>query len=430
MEPHLTQIGQRMSRLTGVRAIMKDIVETLRAGDGSWINLSAGNPVILSEIVDMWRECTQALLASDEFGQAICRYGASQGYEPLIEAIVADFKVRYGWNLTRRNVLITPGSQSLYFFAANAFGGRDTSGTLRPIVLPLSPDYTGYGGVSLTDGAIRSYRPSIDVLGPHRFKYRPDFDRLQIDASTGAVLFSRPCNPTGNVVTDAEVRRIVEIAAASDVPVLIDSAYAPPFPNLTFTDMQPIWADNVMHCMSLSKAGLPGERIGIAIGHPDLLLAIESFQSNANIHSSRFGQAIAARAIASGELARLSESVIKPHYKTKFDRLEAAFDREMPADVPWYLHKGEGAIFAWLWLQDLPMTDVELYGEIKQERVIVVPGASFFPGLEAEAWEHKQQCLRISLTATIEEIERGVAAIARVVNRVYNCSRVPATVAR
>ncbi|MEO0854215.1 MAG: valine--pyruvate transaminase, partial [Cyanobacteria bacterium J06648_11] len=280
-----------------------------------------------------------------------------------------------------------------------------------------------------TDGAIRSYRPSLDILGTHRFKYRPDFDRLQVDRSTGAVLFSRPCNPTGNVVTDAEVQRIVAMAAASNVPVLIDSAYAPPFPNLTYTDMQPIWADNVIHCMSLSKAGLPGERIGIAIGHPDLLLALESFQTNAAIHSSRFGQAIAARAITSGELARLAASVIKPHYQTKFDRLEAAFDREMPDDVPWYLHKGEGAIFAWLWLKDAPITDVEIYNEIKQERVIVVPGGSFFPGLEREDWEHKQQCLRISLTATPEEIEAGVAAIARVVNRVYNSSRVPAAVA-
>ncbi|MEO0853569.1 MAG: valine--pyruvate transaminase, partial [Cyanobacteria bacterium J06648_11] len=95
VEPHLTQVGQRMSRLTGVRAIMKDIVETLRAGDGSWINLSAGNPVILPEIVEMWRDCTRDLLRSDEFGTVICRYGASQGYEPLIEAIAADFNTRY-----------------------------------------------------------------------------------------------------------------------------------------------------------------------------------------------------------------------------------------------------------------------------------------------------------------------------------------------
>ncbi len=419
MEPHLTQFGQQMSRLTGVRAIMKDIVETLQADPTvGWINLSAGNPVILPEIEDMWRRYTHELLDSDHFGEVVCRYGASQGYEPLLEAVVDFFNRTYGWGITRRNVLITPGSQSLYFFAANCFGGYDAQGKMRSIVLPLSPDYTGYGGVSLTPGVLKSYRPTLDILAEHRFKYRPDFDNVQIDNTVGAVLFSRPCNPTGNVISEADVRQIVDLAAPYEVPVMIDSAYAPPFPNLAFTDMAPIWAENVVHCMSLSKAGLPGERLGIAIGDRKYILALECFQSNANIHSSRYGQAIAARAIQSGELAELSRTVIQPHYATKFDRLEAAFDREMPQDLPWYLHKGEGAIFAWLWLKDLPITDVELYHEIKQEHVIVVPGSSFFPGLQGE-WQHTQQCIRISLTATIEEIEAGVVAIAKVIERVY-----------
>jgi len=48
MNPALTQIGAQMSNLTGVRAIMKDIIETLRARKGQeFINLSAGNPLIL-----------------------------------------------------------------------------------------------------------------------------------------------------------------------------------------------------------------------------------------------------------------------------------------------------------------------------------------------------------------------------------------------
>lgn len=51
MNPALTKIGAQMSHLTGVRAIMKDINETLRAGAGQqFINLSAGNPLILPEV--------------------------------------------------------------------------------------------------------------------------------------------------------------------------------------------------------------------------------------------------------------------------------------------------------------------------------------------------------------------------------------------
>ncbi|HEY9862533.1 MAG TPA: valine--pyruvate transaminase, partial [Candidatus Obscuribacterales bacterium] len=348
MNPALTQFGTQMSHLTGVRAIMKDIIETLRAGNGQeFINLSAGNPVILPAVEQLWRDCTTELLASADYGEVVCRYGSSQGYQPLIEAIQRDFNQRYGLNLSDRNILITPGSQALYFYAANALGGYTPSGDLKQIVLPLSPDYTGYGGVTLIPEALVAYKPALDIdESVHRFKYRPDFSQLEINETTGFVLFSRPCNPTGNVLTGEEVQKIAALATPHNVPVLIDSAYAPPFPALNFTDMTPVFGDNIVHCMSLSKAGLPGERVGIAIGDEKVIQVLESFQTNLCIHSSRYGQAIAARAIASGALAEISTQVIRPYYQKKFTVVETSLDQAMPQDIPWFLHRGEGAIFA------------------------------------------------------------------------------------
>ena len=420
MNPVLSQLGVEMSRLSGVRAIMKDIIETLRAGgDRAFINLSAGNPVILPEVEQLWRDCTADLLASPDYGDVVCRYGASQGYQPLIDAIVKDFNQRYGLSLTERNILITPGSQSLYFYAANAFGGYATSGELRQIVLPLSPDYTGYGGVTLTPEALVAYKPELEIdPSAHRFKYRPDFTQLQITENTGCVIFSRPCNPTGNVLSNDEVSKITTLAAVHDVPVLIDSAYAPPFPALNFTEMTPQFGGNVLHCMSLSKAGLPGERIGIAIGDESLVHVLECFQTNMCIHSPRYGQAIAARAIASGRLAEISETVIRPFYQAKIAIVEATLDRAMPQELPWFLHRGEGAIFAWLWLQDLPITDWEFYQKLKDVGVIVVPGGTFFPGLREE-WTHKHQCLRISLTGSDRDLETAMQRLADVAEEVY-----------
>ncbi|MBD2429329.1 valine--pyruvate transaminase [Phormidium sp. FACHB-1136] len=428
MLPALTQFGEAMSHLTGVRAIMKDIIETLRAGQGrEFINLSAGNPVILPEVEQLWRDCTQDLLNSPEYGEVVCRYGTSQGYGPLVEAICNDFNQRYGLSLTHRHVLITPGSQALYFLAANALGGYTRSGQMKEIVLPLSPDYTGYGGISLVPEAVKAYRPTLEVdEAGHRFKYRPDFSQVQVTADTGFVLFSRPCNPTGNVISDDEVRQIADLAAVHQVPVLIDSAYAPPFPALNFTEMTPIFGDNILHCMSLSKAGLPGERVGVAIGDPALIEVLECFQTNFCIHSSRYGQAIAARAIASGALADISERVIRPYYQDKFAVLEAALEAAMPRSVPWYLHRGEGAIFAWIWFDHLPITDQNLYQRLKQEGVIVVPGNPFFPGLR-EDWPHTRQCLRISLTASATELTTATERLAQVVDELY--ANVPATMA-
>ncbi|PPS39211.1 valine--pyruvate transaminase [Chroococcidiopsis sp. TS-821] len=427
MNPALTQIGDQMSNLTGVRAIMKDIIETLQAGSGrEFINLSAGNPLILPEVEQLWRDCTAELLASKDYGEVVCRYGSSQGYGPLISAIANDFNRRYNLELSDRNILITPGSQSLYFYAANAFGGYTSAGDLKQIVLPLSPDYTGYGGVSLVPEALIAYKPTLDIdTAAHRFKYRPDFSQLTITANTGCVIFSRPCNPTGNVMTDEEVKKIAALAAPYDVPVLIDSAYAPPFPALNFTEMAPVFGSNILHCMSLSKAGLPGERIGVAIGDAKLIQVLESFQTNMCIHPSRYGQAIAAQAINSGALAEIAERVIRPFYQNKFTVLESTLNAAMPQDLPWFLHRGEGAIFAWLWLKDLPVTDWELYQQLKQVGVIVVPGSTFFPGLR-ESWLHKQQCLRISLTASDAEIATGMQRLAKVIEQVYQRATVSA----
>ncbi|MBD2502042.1 valine--pyruvate transaminase [Anabaena azotica] len=427
MNPALTKIGDQMSNLTGVRAIMKDIVETLQSGGGQdLINLSAGNPLILPEVEQLWRDATTELLASSEYGEVVCRYGSSQGYGPLITAIAKDFNQRYGLNLTERNILITPGSQTLYFYAANAFGGYASNGELKQIVLPLSPDYTGYGGVCLFPEALHAYKPTLDIdAANHKFKYRPDFSQLSVNENTGCIIFSRPCNPTGNVLTEEEVRKIAALAAPYNVPVLIDSAYAPPFPALNFTEMQPVFGDNIIHCMSLSKAGLPGERIGVAIGDEKLIQVLECFQTNLCIHPSRYGQAIAARAINSGSLVQIAEQVIRPFYQNKFTVLENTLDAAMPKDLPWFLHRGEGAIFAWLWLKDLPMTDWEFYQLLKKVGVIVVPGSTFFPGLK-EDWQHKHQCLRISLTGSDEEIALAMQRLAKAVTQVYQPTAVSA----
>ncbi|MGB7414151.1 MAG: valine--pyruvate transaminase, partial [Thermosynechococcaceae cyanobacterium] len=84
MNPALTQFGTQMSQLTGVRAIMKDIIDTLRTNqEQAFINLSAGNPVILEPVAQLWRDCTEQLLASADYSEVVCRYGASQGYQPL-----------------------------------------------------------------------------------------------------------------------------------------------------------------------------------------------------------------------------------------------------------------------------------------------------------------------------------------------------------
>ncbi len=106
---------------------MKDIIETLAAGSGTrFYQLSAGNPVILPEVVEqMWaRIITVELLDSPDYGSSVSVWFES-GYQPLIEAVVTDFNRRYGLNLTRRKKRSDYPWESkfIFFYATNACGG-------------------------------------------------------------------------------------------------------------------------------------------------------------------------------------------------------------------------------------------------------------------------------------------------------------------
>ena len=419
--PNLSQIGQSMTHLSGVRGIMKDIQETLNAHkDQKFYDLSAGNPLLLPEVAAMWHKLATELLADEsDFAQVIGRYGNSKGYQPFINAICDDFNKRYNLKLSSKNILVTGGSSPIYFIASNAFGGIDLSGQTKKILLPLLPDYTGYGSVTLDKDALYGCRPKIEKdIQNHSFKYIPDFDQIQIDESVGAIILSRPNNPSGNLLNAADLQKIVDKAAEFEIPVFVDSAYAVPYPALNFKEMQPVFGPNVIHVVSLSKTGLPGERIGVAIGDEKWIEVLESFATNIAIHSARFGQALATKAINSGELAQLSNEVVRPFYQNKLEQIKTACQHYLNPDLPWYLHECQGGMFAWLWLENMPITDQELYNKLKERNVIVVPGSGFFPGLR-EDWQHSHECIRLSLTSSTESIVEGVKILSKLLDEVY-----------
>lgn len=94
----------------------------------------------------------------------------------------------------------------------------------------------------------------------------------------------------------------------------------------------------------------------------------------------------------------------------------------MPDDISWYLHKAEGSLFGWLWLEGLPFSDNDLYNKLKAENLIVVPGGSFFHGSQSSS--HNRECIRISLTATDEELKKGIHILSSVVKKIYSSNSI------
>ena len=412
--------GRRLLGDSGTRSLMEDLGD-IAAAAGAIMNLGGGSPSLIPAAEAVFRRHMEALLRREgAFERAIGLYGGPEGDRDFAGALAGLLRREVGWNVTSRNIALTNGSQSTFLPLFNLLAGPMGDGRPpRRILLPLSPEYIGYADVGFTPGLFTARRSTIHELDDKLFKYGVDFEGLDEVEDIGAICVSRPTNPTGNVITDAEVRRLGAVARVRGVPLILDTAYGLPFPGLVFGESTPVWDEHTVVCMSLSKLGLPGFRTGIVIANEEIVEALAAATAIFCLSPGRLGPALGTELIESGELLPLARDVIRPHYAVRaaraVDRLRAGL-----RDYPIRIHKPEGAFFLWLWMPGLPITNAALYERLKKRDVIVVSGHYFFPGREDDDWPHKRECIRISYADDWERTERGLDIIVEEVRRAYD----------
>jgi len=407
--------GDKFTRSTGISRLMGDMNEGLRTPGA--VMLGGGNPAQIPEMQDYFQTLFTEMLSEGKLTEALCNYDGPQGKDVLRHSLAALLKKELGWELDAKNIALTNGSQSAFFYLFNLFAGRRADGSMSKVLFPLAPEYLGYADAGLDESLFISAKPNIELLPEGQFKYHVDFDHLNINEEVGLICVSRPTNPTGNVITDLELQRLDALAQQHDVPLLIDNAYGVPFPSIIFSEATPLWNPNIILCMSLSKLGLPGSRCGIVIADEKIITAISNMNGIISLAPGSVGPAIANEMIARGDLLRLSEEVIKPFYYQRVQETIATLRRYLPEDRC-LIHKPEGAIFLWLWFKDLPISTETLYQRLKHRGVLMVPGHFFFPGLE-HPWPHTHQCMRMNYVPDAEKIERGVKILAEEVERAH-----------
>ena len=152
------------------------------------------------------------------------------------------------------------------------------------------------------------YAAGIDLAGARRVSvpmrppaYRPDLEALAaaITPRTRVLLLNSPHNPTGVVFTDAELRRIAQLAVEHDIVVLADEAY------------QHLWFDTHRHIPIATLPGMAertitvgsggksfsftGWKVGWASGPRDLIAAVRVVRQHLSyVSSGPFQFAIAA----------------------------------------------------------------------------------------------------------------------------------------
>lgn len=416
-----SKFGQKFGANSGITSLMDDLGEAL-GGESEMIMMGGGNPAHIPEVQDAFKSRLSHIINSQkDFESLIGTYDPPQGNNAFIRELKDLLNAEYGWNLSNENIALTNGSQSAFFMLFNLLAGEYEGGEFKQIQLPLTPEYIGYSDSGLTENFFHANKPSIETIDTNTFKYHINFDQLEINDNCGAICVSRPTNPTGNVLTDNEVLKLDVLAKKKNIPLIIDGAYGTPFPSLIFSDATPIWNDNIVLCLSLSKFGLPAARTGIVIAKEEIIKSISSMNAIMNLATGSFGSSLAINLVKSRDIITLSQTVIKPYYKDKAKRARDFLLQKLKG-LPVKLHKVEGAMFLWLWLKECPISNDILYQRLKSKGVLIVSGHHFFPGLsstEASAWQHTKECLRITYSQRDDLVMRGLEIIAEEVHAAY-----------
>ena len=416
----LSRFGRKIAEKSGIGQLMEDLGAAY-SKDRNILMLGGGNPAHIPKVQQHFRNSMEKLLRNGaEFERAIGNYDPPGGNLEFIEAVSALLRSELGWDIQPENIALTNGSQTAFFILFNIFAGEFEGRAGRKILFPLAPEYIGYCDVGLEDDLFVANKPQIEHIDDHIFKYHVDFEKIDITDVIGAICVSRPTNPTGNVLTDAEIERLSELARENNIPLIIDNAYGMPFPNIIYTEAKAMWNEHMIFCMSLSKFGLPALRTGIVIASEEIITMVSRMNAVMSLAPGSMGAAIAIDLVRTGEIINLSRNIITPYYQQKARATLEQVYKELDG-TDFHVHKPEGAFFLWLWFPSLPITNVELYERLKARGVLIVPGHYFFPGLE-ENWQHKNECIRINYSQDTETVNAGIKIIADEAKRACGAS--------
>ena len=247
-------------RLDGMGTTVFAEMSALALSTGS-VNLGQGFPDTDGPV-----EVADAAVAAIRAG--INQYPPGPG-QPDLRAAIAEHQHRfYGLTLDpEREIVVTTGATEA--IAAALLGLVDPGDE----VVALEPFYDSYAaGIAMAGGV----RVPVTLRAPD---FRLDVDRLRaaVTTRTRLLLLNTPHNPTGTVLTEAELAAVAEIAVARDLTVVTDEVYehmaydVPHRPLATFPGM----AGRTLTVSSAGKTfSFTGWKVGWATGPAPLVRAV------------------------------------------------------------------------------------------------------------------------------------------------------------
>ena len=219
-------------------------------------------------------------------------YSQSNGTIPLRETLAGQYP-----GATLDHIEVTNGtSEANYLLALSLIRNGDE-------VAFEIPNYMQYWGLPKSLGAkVNCFHLRIDQ------EWEPDWDEFDnaVSGKTRLVYISNPNNPTGSILSDNAMQRIVKRCEATGAYLIADEVYLGAEIHRQRT--RSFWgmSDRVIVTSGLSKAyGIPGARIGWIVGPKDIIAECWTQHDYVTICPNKISDAIARIAVRPENRERL-----------------------------------------------------------------------------------------------------------------------------
>jgi aspartate aminotransferase len=357
------------------------------------VDFGAGEPDFSSPPVAVDAACSA-------LSTGFTRYTPGSGLPELRAEVAAWYQRRYGSPWSGAQSVITVGGKAALFELALAVFEEGQEVILPSpawVSLPEQVRFAGARPVEVRTGVEDGFRIHADAL------------LEAVTDRTRAFLINAPCNPTGGIISAADLRRIVEAAAERGILVISDETYArfvyDGQEHASVAALAAEFPETVVLVGSFSKTyAMTGWRIGYLLGPPDVVRAVEIIQSHATSNPTSFAMVGALEALRHAEA---DVEVMIAEYAARREMLIPRLNQ-----IPGFqCRPPAGAFYAFPRVADLyrpgRQGSVEFSELLLEEaRVVVVPGAAF------GADDHIRISFACSRAALAEGLERIAALLA------------------
>ena len=367
----------------------------MKAAGEKVINFGVGEPDFITP-----EHIIQA--AKDAMDAGYTKYVAAAGLPALKKAVCKKFARENGLEYDPSQIVISNGGKHAILNAVAAVVEEGDE-----VIIP-SPYWLTYPEVVRFFGGVPVYVPTTRENG---FKMTAEQLEAAITPKTAMLIFNSPCNPTGAVYSEEEIKAIAAVCEKHELCVLSDEMYEKliydGLKHYSIAQVSPKMKELTIIVNGVSKSyAMTGWRLGYLAASAPVAKAIGSFQSHATSNVNTITQ-YAALAALEGDQQPL-EDMVKAFAGRRLKMLEI-LDGYKSLGLDYV--KPEGAFYVMLVVDKFygkscgakkieGSMDFSM-GLLAEQKVAATPGICF----------GDDSCIRLSYALSLEEMEEGLCRI-------------------